>query len=305
MKPFSRREFLKAAVASAAAAQRPTLCAAAGLAKAKVVVGAHAWVYAADLPNFDFTPRLPQVFADMRYAGVEGIELMQVVLRHDDAVRRIGALSREHHLPVIGSSFEAMMWNRASHPFILADAQKIVPRLAELGGRALGTSVGPIIWGQKIRKTPQQLDAQADLLRQLIALCERYGVVLNLHNHTYEVENGLYDLKGTLARIPEVKLGPDLGWMVKAGVDPVWFIRQYGRQLVWLHLRDVTKDGRWSEALGEGDTDFVAIGKALHEVGFHGDAVIELAFEKDFVPTRPVRESLAMSRRFVRRTLGY
>jgi len=129
--------------------------------------------------------------------------------------------------------------------------------------------------------------------------------VLNLHNHTYEVENGLHDLKGTLARIPGVKLGPDLNWLVRGGVDPDAFIREYGAQIVFLHLRDQKKDGRWSEALGEGDMDYAAIARALRDVGFTGCAVIELAHERDFKPTRPLRESLKLSREFVRNVLGY
>ena len=94
--------------------------------------------------------------------------------------------------------------------------------------------------------------------------------MLNLHNHTYEVENDMHDLKGTLARIPDVKLGPDLNWLVRAGVDPVSFIKTYGKQIVFLHLRDQKADGKWSEAMGEGNTDYVAIGKALQEVKFSG-----------------------------------
>ena len=33
-------------------------------------------------------------------------------------------------------------------------------------------------------KTAEQLDAQAELLRKLITLCNDHGIVLNLHNHT-------------------------------------------------------------------------------------------------------------------------
>ena len=74
---------------------------------------------------------------------------------------------------------------------------------------------------------------------------------------------------------------------------------------MFLHLRDQKADGRWSEAMGEGNTDYRVIGKALHEVSFRGDAVIELAHEWNFKPTRPLRESLKMSREFVRKVLGY
>jgi sugar phosphate isomerase/epimerase len=303
----SRRRFLRqttTALASVAWAA-PRWAGAADTPPARVKVGAHPWVYAATQPKFDITPVLPQIFADLAYAGVDGIELMHTALQPDDAVQRIGDLSRQHKLPVLGASFGGAMWDHAQHEAVLAEAEQIIPRLAKLGGRTLGVSVGAIRWGQKIRKTPEQLDAQAELLRKLTALCEKHGVVLNLHNHTYEVENELHDLKGTLARLPDARLGPDLNWLVRGGVDPVRFLREYGKRIVFLHLRDQHQDGRWSEALGEGDMDYVAIAGALKEIGFQGTAVIELAHERDFKPTRPLRESLKMSREFVRRVLGY
>ena len=142
-------------------------------------------------------------------------------------------------------------------------------------------------------------------MRKIIALGKQHGVVLNLHNHTYEVEHNLHDLKGTLARIPDAKLGPDLNWLVRGKVDPVEFIREYGDRIVFLHLRDQKADGKWSEAMGEGAMDYAAIGKALHDVGFCGPAVIELAHEGNFKLTRPLRESLKISREFVRKTMGY
>jgi sugar phosphate isomerase/epimerase len=57
--------------------------------------------------------------------------------------------------------------------------------------------------------------------------------------------------------------------------------------------------------MGEGNTDFAAIGRALHELNFSGDLVIELAHSSGFQPTRPLRESLKMSRQFVREVMGY
>ncbi len=143
------------------------------------------------------------------------------------------------------------------------------------------------------------------MLKKIIALCQTHGVVVNLHNHTYEVENNLHDLKGTLARVAGVKLGPDLNWLLRGGVDPVAFLREYGDRIVFLHLRDQKANGQWSEAMGEGDMDYAAIAKALGEIHFAGDAVIELAHPAGFRPTRPLRESLKISREFVRKTLGY
>ena len=153
----------------------------------KVVVGAHPWVYAATRRPYEISPILDQIFSDMSYAGYDGIELMPDALGSTAGVEMVRELSDEYSLPVIGTSWGAAMWDRARHEAILAEAAELLPRLAAVGGRTLGTSVGRT----PEPKTEEQLDAQAEVLRQMIALCAQHGVVLNLHNHTYEVENGL------------------------------------------------------------------------------------------------------------------
>lgn len=280
----------------------PRVFAAVGNApKNRVPVGAHVWVYAAKQPEYNVTPVLPEIFADLKYAAIDGVELMHNVLRKPETVEHIGELSQKHELPVIGTSFSGAMWDRDRHTAVLEDAEVVIGNLAKLKGKTFGVSVG----SAPAKKTPQQLDAQVDLLRRITTVAEKHGVVVNLHNHTYEVVDGLHDLKGTLARMPEAKLGPDLNWLVRGGVDPVWFIRTYGGQIVFLHLRDQYTNGRWSEALGEGDMDYAAIAKALADVQFNGIAVIELAHEGDFTITRPLRESWKISRQYVQQVLGY
>jgi sugar phosphate isomerase/epimerase len=305
---LSRRDFLAAAAGMAGGLGLLGGCAPAAGAPAapspggrRVLVPSHLWVYASTQPDFDPTPVLDRVFADMKYAGMDGVELMERALRHPDVVERIGALSERHGLPVTGTSYGAPMWDRARQAEILEDAERVIGRLAALGGRTLGTTAERA----PQRKTPEQLDAQAEVMLRMIAMCEARGVQLNVHNHTWEVADDLHELRGMLERVPELRLGPDLNWLVRGGVDPVWFIDTYADRIVYLHLRDQYADGRWSEAVGEGDTDFRAIGEALHRHGFSGYAAIELAFEQDFTPTRPIRESLRASREFVRETLGY
>ena len=136
-------------------------------------------------------------------------------------------------------------------------------------------------------------------------MCEAHQVVLNLHNHTYEVTDDVHDLKGTLERVPHVKLGPDLDWLVQANVDPAKFLLDYGDRIVFLHLRDQKNDKTWVEAMGEGDMDYAAIRLALEKIKFAGDVAIELAHPRDFKTTRPLRESLKISRQFVQDKLGY
>jgi sugar phosphate isomerase/epimerase len=267
-----------------------------------IPVSGHVWVYAKNQPGFDVTPVLDQIFSDMKYAGLDGVELMEHPLRKPEAVKTIGMLIEKHRIPLTGASYSAEMWDTSKHNEILEDVAKIMENMSILKARTFGTSVGH---PQGRVKTDPEFDAQALLLKKLIELGKKNGIVLNLHNHTYEVENKLFDLLGTLNRIPDIKLGPDLNWLLRANVDPIDFLTRFKDNIVFLHLRDQLKNGKWPESLGEGDVDFKKIGDTLRIIQFEGDAVIELAHEDGFSPTRPLRESLRMSRDTLRKTMGF
>lgn len=261
---------------------------------------AHCWVYASRYPpDWDCTPILNDVFSDLKYAGFPGVELMEIILRHDDAVTRLTDLIHTYSLPVTGTSYNANMWHKEEHQKILEDIELIVERLHQVGGTMLGITVGD---AQHV-KTEDELDAQAEILKKIMAVCNKNKVEPNLHNHTFEVTNGLHDLKGTLKRIPDIKLGPDLNWLIRGGVDPVWFIKTYGHQIVYMHIRDQKANGKWTEAVGEGVTDFPAIAKALKEINYKGKAAVELAF--DSPPTRAVKEDWKQSRNYVKKVFGW
>ncbi len=269
----------------------------------KINVNAHLWVYASKFPpNWDSTPVLETVFSDLSYAGIEGLELMEINLRPDNAVANINNLIKKYNLPVSGTSYgDVEMWDAAQHQKIFADVSHIIKQLNKVGGKTLGISVGEA--GRL--KTEKELDAQANLLKKILSVCKEFNVEANLHNHTYEVENNLHDLKGTMARLPEIKLGPDLNWLIRAGVNPVEFIDRYGDKIVYLHIRDQYKNGEWTEYVGQGDTDFKAIADALQKINFKGNAAIELAFSQNFEPKNPLKEDWKISRDYVRTTFGW
>ncbi len=267
---------------------------------AEVQVCGHLWVYASRYPpDWDCTPILEQVFQDFSYAGIQGVEMMDSNLHHSDIVPRVKELIEKYKVPVTGSSYSGDMWDRSQHTRILEDVELVVERLHQLKGDMFGITVG----NAKRMKSEEELDAQADLLKQIMKICEKNKVQPNIHNHTFEVENNMHDLKGILKRIPEIKLGPDLNWLVRGGVDPVWFIKTYGRQMVYMHIRDQKADGKWTEAVGDGVMDFQAIAKALNEINYGGRAAIELAF--DAPPVNEVRESWKKSRQYVKNIFGW
>jgi len=295
----SRRHFIKTSAALAAGTVMAQNLFAENF-KTSVPVSGHLWVYASKYPpNWDCTPILEEVFSDFKYAGIQGLEIMEIILRRDDSVQKLADLTGKYGVPVTGTSYGGDMWQHDKHNEILEDLDLITQRLHKAGGITLGISVGD---AQRI-KTEPELDAQADLLKDVLKLCTKNGIQPNLHNHTYEVINSMHDLKGTLARIPNIALGPDLNWLVRGGVDPVWFIETYGHQMVYMHIRDQKADGKWTEAVGDGVINFPAIVQALKKVGFKGRAAIELAF--DAPPINPIKDDWKKSREYVKRVFGW
>jgi sugar phosphate isomerase/epimerase len=300
----SRRNFLKRsgylAGAAVAGSLLPTGLSGGIAAQSAVPLSGHLWVYASKFPpDWDCTPILDEVFRDFKYAGLQGVEMMEVHLRHADVVPRVKELIQKHGVPVTGTSYNGDMWDRAKHQEIREDVELVVERLHQLGGTTFGITVGDA----RRRKTEAELDAQADLLKAVLQVCAKNKVQANLHNHTFEVKDNLHDFRGTVQRVPELKLGPDINWLIRGGVDPVWFIHSYGKQMVYLHLRDQDASGQWTRAVGEGVTDFPAIAQALRKVNFQGRAAIELAFETP--PVTPVREDWRKSREYVRQVFGW
>lgn len=266
----------------------------------KILVGAHVWVYAASLPGNDVSPILSQIFSDVAYAGFDGVETKHQPLRSSVYTKQIGELIDQYKIRLIGSSYSGQMWDKDKHNEIYEDVDLIFTNMASVGGKTFAVSVGQT---RSRVKTEEEFDNQAILLKRIISLGKEKGIVLNLHNHTYEVENKMYDLRGTLKRIPDIGLGPDLNWLLRAGINPIDFLKEFRKQIVYLHLRDQLSNGKWPESMGEGNVCFKEIDDTLTEINFDGVATIELAWESGFIPTRPIRESLKMSRDFMRKTM--
>jgi inosose dehydratase len=81
------------------------------------------------------------------------------------------------------------------------------------------------------------------------------------------------------------------------------YLDQYGPRLGSLHLRNST-NGIWSESLGDGDLDYRAIASKLAALKFDGPLIVELAIETGTPQTRPLVESMRISREYLRAIFG-
>lgn len=272
---------------------RRSLLASLAAPAARYEFGVHCWVWASKLPGYDPYPAIDEIFADCAAAGARGVELMHhVFLAHEDGAARVREAAKRHAIPCWGSSFSANMFDASRKEQILQDAARLTKALGSVEAKVLGLSVGDA----KRNKTEAEFDAQAACLSEIFRMARDHGVEANLHNHTYEVRDNEHDLSGTLARLPDAKIGPDFNWLLRGGVDPVGFIGRHGPRIVYAHLRNQDASGRWTEDLATGAMDYRAIARALSRSRAPLRRMsVELAFERDFTPTRPISDSIRIS----------
>ena len=147
----TRRKFLKYTGASLFAMQTGLIENLFAATNKKIEVDAHLWVYASRFPpDWDCTPILDEVFSDLKYAGFDGVELMEPILRHDDAVEKLLGLQQKYAFRVSGTSYHGHMWNKEEHNKILDEIEVVAARLKDAGGKTMGISVGDP--GRKKRK---------------------------------------------------------------------------------------------------------------------------------------------------------
>jgi inosose dehydratase len=155
------------------------------------------------------------------------------------------------------------------------------------------------------RKTDAELGLQARNLNRLGAELHKQGVHLMVHHHTPELVDNAREWRFQLQHTdPQlVSCCVDVDWAVRGGQEPLAFLREVGKRLASLHLRN-DQQGVWMEEFGAGDIVYSKITDYLKEIGFSGYLVVELAYEKSTKITRSLEEDLRLSRLYAEKVFG-
>jgi hexulose-6-phosphate isomerase len=114
-------------------------------------------------------------------------------------------------------------------------------------------------------------------IRGLLPLAEKLGVTIAIEEVwnkfllTARDFNQYIDEFGS----PRVQAYFDIGNIVHYGVPQHW-IRQLGKRIVKVHLKDYVRRTRQFVNLGEGDVDWPEVRKAFRDIGYTGAATVEL-----------------------------
>jgi inosose dehydratase len=156
--------------------------------------------------------------------------------------------------------------------------------------------------------TPDDYARLADLMNTLGEKTKAIGVPLVYHHHMNSTGEAPPAIEAILRDADAASVGLlfDIAHYQQGGGDPVRFIRQYGKAIKVVHLKDVrpieaAPGYQWVE-LGRGRVDVKGCVAALKDIGFDGWAIVELDRVVDAGGTP--KSSAETNRAFVVNQLG-
>ena len=174
-------------------------------------------------------------------------------------------------------------------------------------------SVVPYEWNPKIanvtdnkerakiipgREWRLESDKMLDLLEKYVKM---YDIKAAVHNHgpdnAYLYPTAEASLKRIAGRDKRIGVCLDVGHNMRAGADPVEFIRKHGDRIYEVHIKNIKIDPvkNFAKEGPRGELDIPGIFKALADIGYDGYCLIE--FEKDFDQNEvPLAESIGYYR---------
>lgn len=218
-------------------------------------------------------------FERLREAGFDGVEMISPNQLDRDEVLK----ARDATGIVIHGVSGSVHWKDT-----LSDPD---PEVVERGLKAIrqeiedvkaygGTTVliVPAVVNGKVSYRQAYERSQA-AIRKVLPDAEKAGITLAIE----EVWNKFLLSSVELARYvdefnsPYVKAYFDVGNVVEYGYPEEW-IRELGKRIAKIHIKEYAKKNRFGYKLGEGEINWPAVKQALHDVGYDGWITAEVGY---------------------------
>lgn len=308
--PGSRRQFLQATALSVGATAWSGVASHAsedGEAGLHVACNQYPWYTFFVREGRDFERDLGGSIAAVAASGVDGFEPSADAPRK---IQELAPLLRKHQLAMRSLYVNSVLHDDATAKESMDRVLAIAERAQQqLGTRIIVTNPSPIRWGGAEAKTDDQLRRQAKRLNQLGKTLASRGLTLAYHNHDVELRHAAREFHHMmLATDPEqVTLCLDAHWIYRGAGDSSValfdIVKAYGPRITELHLRQ-SREGVWTEALGDGDIDYRALADYLLGIGVRPHLVLEQAVEKGTPNTMEAVEAHQRSRQYAVKIFG-
>lgn len=206
--------------------------------------------------------QLPGILAEIAQAGYQGFEIgaQRLDLEQPAALRR---LTEQHGLQVAGVHTHGELYSPQAMLAAQEHFRKIARFAAEAGADCILFSGKP-----KEGKSEADLQNECQALEHLGSICAGHNLAFCYHNHYWEVEHNLGELRYLCDHTNPslVSLALDVGWVQRAGGVPHAAARLLLERIGYFHFKDFRvknfSEDTWTE-LGDGYVDFPAILEVL------------------------------------------
>jgi inosose dehydratase len=245
---------------------------------------------------------LDKIFPMARRAGFQNIELNQGFLT-PDLRSRVLELVNANGLRMPSVYVGGAMHQRGLAERTIKQAIEIAALCKSHGCRAIINNPDPK--PNDVPKTDAELAVQVKMLDLLGRELADRGFELWTHAHAPQMATNArewrYNLRHTDPRFVWICL--DVDWVYQGGQNPMALLREAGRRVASLHLRN-SRHRVWLESLTNGDINYLAIAAYLHRENIRPLLVVELAYMKKTVVTRPLEADLRLSRIYAQQVFG-
>jgi hexulose-6-phosphate isomerase len=274
MNRIERRTFLRTSGASVAAAALASRT----IATAGVEPPKNPWKKAFMLGGLSKGSPLP-TFRRLKEAGFEGVELIspnhldrrEVLSARDQTGLIIHGVSGSRHWQDPLSDPDPLVVERG-----MAAIRQEFDDCKAYGGTTV--LVVPAVVNKKVGYRDAYKRSQANI-RKLIPEAEKSGIKIAIE----EVWNKFLLSPVEFARYVDEFESPwvgayfDVGNVVEFGYPEEW-IRELGKRILKIHIKEYARSKRFDYRLGEGDIDWAAVRSALIEAGYDGWITAEVPF---------------------------
>jgi inosose dehydratase len=284
------------------AALAPLLWRAPSQPESRLSMESYIWIQYAQRLHKPLGDVLDVIFPMAREAGFRNVELNQDFLTPELRIRVL-RLVTVNKLALPSVYVGGPMHERAPADRTITQCLQTAALCKDFGCRAIVTNPDPKPGGAP--KSDAELAFQVRMLDRLGRELAQRGFQLWTHAHAPEMADNArewrYNLHHTDPRYVWVCL--DLDWVYQGGLDPLELLREAGRRVASLHLRN-SKHKLWLQSFGPGDIDYHNVAAYLNRANLKPLLVVELAYRKNTVVTRPLEQDLRLSRIYAERVFG-
>lgn len=245
---------------------------------------------------------LDEIFPMARNAGFRNIELNQGFLT-PELRSRVLELVGVNNLRMPSVYVGGPMHQRTLAERTIGQALEIAALCRNLGCRAVINNPDPK--PHDVPKTDDELAVQVKMLDLMGRELAKRGFQFWTHAHAPQMADNArewrYNLRHTDPKYVWVCL--DIDWVYQGGQDPMELLREAGHRVASLHLRN-SRNKLWLESFTTGDIDYSQIASYIRKINLKPLLVVELAYRRETVVTRPLEEDLRLSRIYAERVFG-